>query len=103
MIIKSWLALAGILTVLSFSSQAHAVDQLPLPEAGVSPVQAEVIEFASVDDHKSSADPCAKILSLPRYSNEKIRAIKAYRQCRAERALSQLAVWRWQNNNQNYQ
>lgn len=101
MIMKSALALAGILAVFSFSSPARAIDQLPLPEAGVSPVQAEVVEFASLGDHKKSLDACGRILTLPQYSDAKIKAIKAYRQCRAEHALQQLAVWRWQDNHSN--
>ncbi len=99
--IKSIPALLGILTVFFISPSAHALDQLPLPEAGVSPVQAEVTEFASLDDHKSSPDICGKILIQPAYNAQKIKAIKAYRQCRAEHALQQLAVWRWQDHKQN--
>ncbi len=101
MIMKSALALAGILAVFSFTPQAKAIDQLPLPEAGVSPVQAEVVEFASLGDHQKSLDACGRILTLPQYNDAKIKAIKAYRQCRAEHALQQLAVWRWQDNHSN--
>ena len=100
MIIKSPLAMLGVFVLLSAASPAHALDQLPLPEAGVTSAQAEVLEFASANTHPAAIDTCSRLLKAEaaRPDNEKIRAIKAYRQCRAEQALQQLSVWRWQGN-----
>lgn len=92
--------ITGVLTVLLLSPSAYAVDQLPLPNPGISPVSADIIEFASNTLPQSSAGICAHILKSDEnyQSDEKVKAIKAYRQCRAEHALQQLAVWRWQDN-----
>lgn len=97
MIIKSLLTTLGVLAVFCLPHPAQAVDQLPLPNAGVTPVQAEIFEFASADARPAVKDPCSRFLNTTVIPNdEKIRAIKAYRQCRAEYALQELAVWRWQ-------
>lgn len=105
--IRSLLAVLGLLGVSLVSGKAFAVDQLPLPNANVSPETAQVMEFASAETSrtdvvKTANKACDTMLKASAAyndnSSEKIRAIKAFRQCRADHALQQLAVWRWQEN-----
>ena len=99
MVLKFVLALAGLFTVLSFSFTAFALDQLPLPDARNSIRQADIIEFVSAEPQKVQHDPCASLLQTPlETQNGKIQAIKAYRHCRADYTLQQLAVWQFRED-----
>ena len=98
MIIKSFATQLCVLTVLFVSPAAFALDRLPLPNANVTPVKAEIVEFAQND--VAPANICAHILKAETsyHKEDKVNAIKAYRQCRADHALQQMAVWKWQNS-----
>lgn len=97
MIAKSLLTLVGALCFLAIPHAAHAVDQLPLPDAEISPPQAEVIAFVNTTIVESSAKVCSSQLKSvnakpDEMTPDKIRALKAYRECRANYALQQLAT-----------
>ncbi len=100
MVSRCLLAVVSIISASFVSHQALALDQLPLPHVAPASIQAQIEEFAnassvSADTPKPSASACGQYLKqVP--SGEKIRAIKAYRECRSQEALQQLAVWRWQ-------
>lgn len=98
MIAKFLSVFTGCLAVLCISSPAKAIDQLPLPNPNIVTASAEIKEFSTKAVQFSSANNCAEILAKSSNNNERIKAIKAYRQCRADHALAQLAVWRWQDD-----
>lgn len=100
MIAKFLSVFTGCLAVLCLAHPAKAVDQLPLPDPVIVTASAEIKEFSAKSSQLSSASICSDILNKTAIhnNNEKIRAIKAYRQCRADHALGQLAVWRWQGD-----
>lgn len=98
MIAKFLSVFTGCLAVLCISAPAKAVDQLPLPNPNIVTASAEINEFSARTTPASSANVCADRLVKNSNNDERIKAIKAYRQCRANHALAQLAVWRWQDD-----
>ena len=100
MIAKFFSVFTGCLAVLCLAHPAKAVDQLPLPDPNIVTASAEIKEFSPKFSQSVAANICDDILNKTAIynSNERIKAIKAYRQCRADHALAQLAVWRWQED-----
>lgn len=94
-------------------AKAHAMDVLPVPKLMRETVEPEFTSFAPVPPSGMKADRCQSLLGDTRSNpasvtlnqrnaeNEarstslKINAIKAYRNCKSQSALQQLAVWRW--------
>ncbi len=97
-------------------SKAHAMDALPVPKLMCETVEPEFTAFTSVPSTGLKADRCQSHLNDTRSNpasislNQrtagkqarstspdmmKINAIKAYRNCKSQSALQQLAVWRW--------
>lgn len=89
----------SLLTVSSFFSSAHALDQVPLAPVSVTPVEAQVLEFASADLNSQYAKNCERVLrnGHAMSPSEKVVANKTYRKCKAEAALHHLSVWSWQD------
>ncbi len=85
-----------------FASSAFALDQLPLPEPQLSPVSAEITQFASDAPQRPSAHCQQHLQKKSLTSEQKILSIKAYRACRSDEALQHLAVWRWQEASNQY-
>jgi len=105
MVLQSKLALFSTSFIVLFSPlTAFAIDQLPLPEAQISPAAGEVVAFVNKDIVDQSAKFCVSHLKGVQSGHkdsmnlEKIRALKAYRQCRADYALGQLAAATRQDN-----
>ena len=71
---------------------AHAVEQLPLPEPALEKANIVIAQFAATPS-APRANECATLL---KENYDRIGAIKAYRECRAEAALQQIAAGRWQ-------
>ncbi len=94
-------------------SKAHAMDALPVPKLMRETVEPEFASFTSVPTSGVKADRCQSFLNdtrsnpasmslnqrtaenQARSTSLKINAIKAYRNCKSQSALQQLAVWRW--------
>lgn len=89
----------SLLSISTFASAAHALDQIPLAPISVTPVEAQVMEFASADLNSQYAKNCERILKNGHTlsPSEKVAANKTYRKCKAEAALHHLSVWSWQD------
>jgi hypothetical protein len=89
-------ACLGLVALAIPAVPASALDQLPLPEASRSH-RVEVATFAPISASRAALI-CSELLAgdAALSKPQKIRAIKAYRACRAEKALQQLAVATWE-------
>ena len=95
-------------------AKAHAAEVLPVPKLMRETTEPEFVTFTSVPSQGLKADRCQSYLNDPRSNpasvalnqrpagqdqarstSQKINAIKAYRNCKSQSALQQLAVWRW--------
>lgn len=95
---RSFLFALSILALSFTHTPAQALDQVPLAPISVTPVEAQVLEFASADLNSQYAKTCERILNRGYSSpDEKIAANKSYRKCKAEAALHHLSVWSWQD------
>jgi len=122
-LVALWLAFFGLtvlLLVIAFTTEkAQAMEPLPLPKVTREIAPPQFTNFSQVPPQGLVADRCQSLLKVrqdnrsdeanshpsrrPAGTNVgqhdvqmvKVKAIKAYRQCRSEVALQQLAVWRW--------
>ena len=122
-LVALWIFLFGATLVVALVAmpmkRANAMEPLPFPEVTREIVAPQFVQFSTVPPQGLAADRCQSFLKSARQnivqdnrsntaaSNPtrrpagtnaqmvRIEAIKAYRQCKSQSALEQLAVWRW--------
>lgn len=87
------LAIAGLLTVVLSAAPAQALDNLPLPKQLLNRAPTEFVSFTKIQNN-TSGKVCSEILREKNIHSpdQRVRAIKEYRQCRSEKVLEQFAA-----------
>ena len=122
-LVALWIFLFGATLLVALVAmpikRANAMEPLPFPEVSREIVAPQFVQFSTVPPQGLAADRCQSFLKSVRQNTVqdnrsdsaanhptrrpagtnvqmvRIEAIKAYRQCKSQSALEELAVWRW--------